>query len=43
MGKLTLDSLVGISTGVFAVLENKFKDVQDTSLILELITIKCQR
>lgn len=37
------DSLVGISTGVFAVLENKLKKIQDTSPIFELITIKCQR
>ena len=41
--KLELASLVGISTVVFAVLENKFKDTQDTSHTLKLITIKCQR
>lgn len=32
--QLKLDSLVGLSTGVFAVLENKFKKTQDTSPIL---------
>ena len=41
--KLTLAPLVGISTMVFAVFGNKFKDTQDTSPILKLITIKCQR
>lgn len=41
--RLKLDSLVGTSTGVFAVLENKLKNIQDTSPILELIIIKGQR
>ena len=41
--KLELASLVGISTMLFAMLGNKFKDTQDTSPTLKLITIKCQR